>query len=221
VLLSTVFWLAISVAGQSSAHANIPASANRALELPVVLRQSVIAGKTPVGTKIEAKLVVATLVSGKVVPKNAVLSGEVTLSEGKTASDPSRLSIRADSIRWKKDSVQINVYLTNWYYPLIAAAGEDSQDNPGQAADPAWNGAGQFPDARSPGYRPFPSADSGRASPVDTPNSVTPNHRVQMKNIECERKADGSVALVSPHNNIKLDKVTTYVLASSQLVPAK
>src|ERR1700687_5445684 len=63
------------------------------LEFPVVMRQKVEAGKTLVGTKIEAKLTVATLVNGVVIPEDAVLSGEVIESSAKTAADPSRLAI--------------------------------------------------------------------------------------------------------------------------------
>src|SRR5580658_1655237 len=55
-----------------------------AREFPVVMQQSVVAGKTPVGTKVRAKLEVATPVNGRVVPRKAVLSGEVLESRGKS-----------------------------------------------------------------------------------------------------------------------------------------
>jgi hypothetical protein len=42
-----------------------------------------------------------------------------------------------------------------------------------------------------------------------------------MEDVESARGADGTVALVSKHTNIKLDKLTTYVLAGSDLLPAK
>ena len=38
-------------------------------EFPVVLQQSVEAGKTPVGTKVQAKLAVATTFHGVVIPR--------------------------------------------------------------------------------------------------------------------------------------------------------
>src|SRR5271167_996536 len=53
------------------------------LEFPVFMRQKVVAGTTPVGTKVEAKLAVATLVNGTVVPQDALFSGEVTESVAK------------------------------------------------------------------------------------------------------------------------------------------
>src|SRR5580700_1277966 len=86
-------------------------------EFPIFMKQNIVAGKTPVGTKIQAKLVAATLVNGVVVPRDAILSGEVIESVKKFASDPSRLAIRMDSADWKKGSVPIKAYLTAWYYP--------------------------------------------------------------------------------------------------------
>src|SRR5277367_862904 len=49
-------------------------------EFPVTMRQNVKAGKTPVGTKIEARLTIATLVNGAVIPAGAIFSGEVFAS---------------------------------------------------------------------------------------------------------------------------------------------
>src|SRR5271167_2112520 len=54
-----------------------PSSSFAGLEFPVIMRQKVVAGTTKVGTKVEAKLAVATLVNGVVVPQDAILSGEV------------------------------------------------------------------------------------------------------------------------------------------------
>jgi len=48
-----------------------PNTSSAGLEFPVIMRQNVAAGKTPVGTKVQAKLVVATLVDGVVVPQDA------------------------------------------------------------------------------------------------------------------------------------------------------
>src|SRR6267142_2286975 len=107
---------------------------SEALEFPVIMRQNVVAGTTPVGTKVQAKLAVATLVDGVVVPRDAVLSGEVTESVAKSATDPSRLAIRMDSAQWKKGSAPIvlplasKVYLTAWYYPVAAMTSQDLSD---------------------------------------------------------------------------------------------
>jgi len=43
----------------------------------MIMRQSVTAGKTPVGTEVQAKLVVGTLGDGTVFPKNAIFSRKV------------------------------------------------------------------------------------------------------------------------------------------------
>jgi hypothetical protein len=191
-------------------------------EFPVILQQSVSAGKTPVGTKIQAKLWVATLVDGTVIPRNAIFSGEVVESLAKTKTDPSRVALRMDSVQWKDGSAAVKVYLTAWYYPPRTAGGQDLQYGPQQPANRTWNGEGQYPDPNSKVYKPFPGSDSGQGSAVpDTPNATTSNHRMLMQDVETASGTDGTLALVSKRTNIKLDKLTTYVLAGGDLLPAK
>jgi hypothetical protein len=199
------------------------ATAGGTLEFPVVFEQSVIAGKTPAGTSIQAKLAVATLVDGTVIPRNAVFSGEVIESAAKTKTTPSRLAIRMDSVRWKNLSGAIKVYSTAWYYPTKSEAGQNLQYGPAQPPNRTWNGEGQYPDPNSKVYKPFPGSDSDdkNASIPDTPSAITSNQRAQMKDVETTKSNDGAIALVSTHTNIKLDKLTTYVLASEALLPAK
>jgi len=122
-------------------------------EFPAVMRQNVAAGKTPVGTKVEAKLVVATLLNGTVIPKDAILSGEVTESVEKTATDPSRLAIRMDSVQWKNGSAPIKVYLTPWYYPPPAMSPQNLSYGPTDAEHTPQSGMGK---ARitTPSHRP-------------------------------------------------------------------
>ena len=126
-----------------------------ALEFPVIMRQNVVAGTTPVGTKVQAKLAVATLVDGVVVPRDAVLSGEVTESVAKSATDPSRLGIRMDSAQWKKGSAPIvlslasKLYLTAWYYPVAEMRAPDLSDESPDGTPQSWrrrNRAPTFPD---------------------------------------------------------------------------
>lgn len=205
-----------------AAAATTPTPAGVA-EFPVVLREKVAAGKTPAGTKIEAKLSIATFVNGTVIPKNATFSGEVIESVAKTAAVPSRLAIRMDSAQWKDGSASVKIYLTPWYYPTTDEAGQNLQYGPPQSPKKTWNGMGQYPDPNSPAYRPFPSAtdsDKGPSVP-DTPASVTSNHRVPMKDVESEHGTDGAITLVSKNANIKLDRYTTYVLAATDLTAAK
>jgi hypothetical protein len=191
-------------------------------EFPVVWQQNIVAGKTPVGARIQAKLDIATLVNGTVIPRNAVLTGEVLESAAKTASDPSRLAIRIDSVQWKSGSAPVKLFLTPWYYPAMVENGPDLQYGPEQSPKRSWNGMGQYPDPNSPTYRPFPGAtdsDKGSSAP-DTTSATTSNHRVAMKDIEFQRSDDGVIVMISAHSNIKLDKVTTYVLASGDSHPA-
>lgn len=193
-------------------------------EFPVNFKQSVSAGKTPVGSKIEAKLVVATLVNGKVIPRNAVFSGEVVESVAKSATTPSRLAIRVDSAQWKDGSIPIKLFLTAWYYPARDEAGQNLQYGPQQSPQSTWDGHGAYPDPNSPAYtyKPFPSSTSDRNPAVpETPTSTTSNNRLALKDTEAASRPDGTVALVSKRSNIKLDKLTTYILATGEPAATK
>jgi hypothetical protein len=141
-----------------------------ALEFPVIMRQNVAAGTTPVGSKVQAKLAVATLVDGVVVPRDAVFSGEVTESVAKSATDPSRLAIRMDSAQWKKRSAPIvlsltpKVYLTAWYYPVEAMTSQNLSDESPDDAPQSWkhrNRPPTFPDPNAPASQPFPGRGAG------------------------------------------------------------
>ena len=187
-------------------------------EFPAVMRQNVAAGKTPVGTRVEAKLAVATLVNGTVIPKDAILSGEVTESVAKSDTDPSRLAIRMNSVQWKDGSAPIKVYLTPWYYAAPAMAPQDLSYGPTDAEHTPknWNLEGPYYDPKSPAYQPMPGHDADK-DPGTAPR--TSNHRILMKNVECLRAADGTIVITSKHSNIKIDKLTTYVLGPSDLLP--
>lgn len=217
-LLAPCMLLPVSMlAQQSPAPAAAPAR-----EFPVVLQQNIVAGKTPVGTKIKAKLMIATLENGTVIPKNTVFSGEVLESAEKTATSPSRLTIRMDSAAWKDGTASLKAYLTAWYYPPVEQSGQDLQYGPTQSAKGTWNGAGEYPGPNTHVYRPFPTGDSDPKSSIpDTPNSVPGSHRVPLKDVDSEGASDGTVTLVSKHRTIKLDHFTTYVLVTGDPAPAK
>lgn len=186
-------------------------------EFPVVLQQTVVAGKTPPGTHVQAKLVAATLVNGNVIPRNAVLSGEVIESKAKTSKQPARLSVRMDSAQWKGGSAPVQVYLTSWFYPVSLDAGPNLQYGPDQGGKGSWNGMGEYPNG-SRSYKPFP-ADTDKGNSSTNASSAVPSKRpVTMKNTSCERDSAGVVTLVGSHSNIKLDTLTTYVFGSSELV---
>jgi hypothetical protein len=211
---------------QPAAGAGRPSTSSSAMPVitqtfPLLMRQNVVAGKAPVGAKIEAKLLVATLVNGTVIPSNAVFSGEIVESQAKTSSAPSRLSIRLDLARWKTGSVAIRAYLTQWFYPLTLNSGPDLH-GPEQSAKRTWNGMGQYPDPTSPAYKPFPAgADSERGQSSDTPSSVTSSRPVTMKDVESQSNSSGGITLVSNRSNLKLDKSTTYVFSSSDPVSGR
>lgn len=209
--------------GATPLLSQLPSGSSVGLEFPVVMRQKVAAGKTPVGTKIQATLTVATLVNGVVVPQDAIFSGKVTESVAKSATSPSRLAICMDSAQWRNRSLPINVYLTAWYYPVTMPTTHEYEDDPPTIAQPPARG-GKNATSSDPRLlqQPFPAPDTN----ADQNSGVVPlgpqptvsKHRVLMKNIESKRnKNDGAVTLTSTHSNIKLDKQTTYVLAVGDL----
>jgi len=213
--------------GQPTSAATSPQAA---LELPVTMRQKVAAGKTAGGTKVQAKLAVATLVDGVVVPRDALLSGEVTESVAQSANSPSRLAIRMDSAQWKNGAAPIElslapkVYLTAWYYPVAMPTNPDSSSGlPDALNHPRpLGGTGAYPGPRNPTAPQFPDPDPGRDQDTGlTPPSNISQHRVLMKDVESTRNNDGTIALTSKHSNIKLDKATTYVFATADRLPTK
>ena len=197
------------------------AEPSKSIEFPVNMRQNITAGKTPVGTKVQASLVVATLINGVVIPRDAVLSGEVISSVAKSATERSRLGIRMDSAQWKNGSASIQAYLSAWFYPVEELAAPDLSYEPRDAVQSPknWNGAGTYPDPNNPASRPFPGPDSSRDASAEPPSpaSNTSKHPVLMKGIETTRDSDGTVALTSTRSNIKLDKLTTYVLKTGDV----
>ena len=215
---------AVSFGQQPAPAPSNSSSANSSAvrEFPVILQQNVVAGKTLVGSKVMAKLEVATLMNGAVIPRNAVFAGEVIESSAKTATEPSRLAIRMDSVKWKNGAAAFSVYLTSWYYPTMDQMGQNLQYGPEQPANRTWNGQGQYPDPNSKVYKPFPGGDSDKGGGApDTPSSASSNRRVLMKDVASVSGDTGAIAIVSKTANLKLDKLTTYVLATGDLLPPK
>ena len=226
--LFTVFLTAVALLSQAPPT---PSSSFAGLEFPVIMRQKVVAGTTSVGTKVQAKLAVATLVNGVVVPQDAILSGEVIESAAKSATGPSRLAIRMDSVQWKNGpapkalQLATKVFLTAWYYPAAPPSSQDLSDKAAEAARPNSRHPNNapFPTDTYPASasQPFPGRDPNRnvdtLPPPPTPASGISQHRVLMKNVESAQDSEGTVSLTSKWSNIKIDKTTTYVFATGDL----
>src|SRR6185437_2489279 len=189
-------------------------------EFPVVLQQSVEAGKTPVGTKVQGKLAVATEFHGIVIPRNAVVTGVVFESVRKSATAPSRLGIRMENAKWKDESTcMMKAYLMPLYYPMVS---QSTQGPPMQSPDSdsrTLNGPNQA--GSSPMGQPSFSSDSAEAAQAAIPDIQTMSSRpVSMKDVRMEPVDNGGIALVSERANVKLNKMTTYILAAIE-APAK
>jgi len=199
------------------AQQQVPPTSPAIQEFPVVMQQNISAGKTRAGTRVQAKLGVATLVRGTVIPKNAVFSGQVIESVARTKTEPSRLAVCMDSVAWKEGSASFKSCLTAMYYPTKDEAGQNLQYGPDEPPSRTWNGQGQYPDPNSKAYKPFPGSEEKGSSVPDTPTSTTSSHHVLMKDVEYASTADGGIALVCKHTNLTIDKLTVYVLAGDML----
>ncbi len=197
--------------GQQSHQASPPPVLR---EFPMVLQQSVEAGKTPAGTQVQGKLTAATQFYGTLIPKDAVASGVVVESEPKRGKDRARLAIRMNTISWNGGWTPLNAYLMPLYY---AAAGQAVPNLPNESPDPdsrTLNGPNQS--SESPMSRPF----SGGRSEAIPDVAILSSRPVRMRNVVLEPTSNGGIALVSEHANIKLFKMTTYVFAAEES-PAK
>jgi len=181
-------------------------------EFALTLQQSVESGKTKIGTKVQAKLAIATKFDGTVIPRNAVFSGVVIESAAKSAKEPGKLAIRMDTAEWKHGSSSIRAYLLPLYYPTTTQAIQNFADA-SQESGPTSNGA-QGSDSESPmSHESFPSNESQAAIPEIPTTSSRP---VQIRNVTLALADEGGAALVSEHSNIKLFKLTTYVFAARE-----
>ena len=207
-------WSAFSLSQQAQAPSARPALH----EFPLTLQQSVECGKAAIGTKVLAKLAIATKFQGTVIPRNALFTGVVIESTARGAKEPAKLAIRMEKAEWKDDSISLTAYLLPLSYPNTAPS---AQNLPNESPDPSsrtLNGAGQ--DASSPMHAPFPTNDSQAAQAAIPEAPTLSTHPVQMKNVTVALADEGGAAIVSERSNIKLNKMTTYVFAATEL-PAK
>jgi hypothetical protein len=191
-----------------------PASSSGVVhEFPLVLQQSIESGKAKIGTKVQAKLAVATMFDGTVIPRNAVFSGVVIESTPKNAKEPAKLAIRMETAEWKHGSSSITAYLLPLYYPATSQSVQNFGDASQESGSTTSNRA-QGSSSESPMYHPsFPANESQAAIPeIPFPS----NRPVQIKNVTVAMADEGGAALVSEHSNIKLFKLTTYVFAARE-----
>jgi hypothetical protein len=197
--------------GQQSHQASPPPVLR---QFPVILQQSLEAGKSPAGTKVQGKLAAATLFNGELIPKNAVASGVVVESESKRGGDRARLAIRMNTVSWDGGWAPLNAYLMPLYYP---ATGQAVPNLPNESPDPdsrTLNGPNQS--SQSPMSRPFPGGGSEANQGAIPDVAIVSSRPVRMKNVVLEPTSNGGIALVSEHANIKLFKMTTYVFAAEE-----
>jgi hypothetical protein len=196
-----------------------PASSSPVLrEFPVVLQQNVEAGKTPVGAKVEGRLAAATVFHGTVIPRNAVFSGVVIESVAKSAKDPARLTIRMENAHWKDRSTCMKAYLMPLYYTATAQA---AQSPPYESPDPDSKTLNEGVQSDPRISRPFPNSGSETTQGFIPDIPTTSSRPLRMKDVTLEPADEGGIALESEHSNIKLYRMTTYILGAVEPPPAK
>lgn len=180
---------AFANAGPLQLSGNGAAASVRGVQaFPVVFQRSVTAGKTPVGTTIQATLSLATLLNGTVVPQNARFSGKIVVSQARTKNQASRLSIRMDSVSWKNGSAPVKVFLSDWFSPRI------------------------------PVPRNLQSGIiKGSVNGPAVPYSPVSQHWEKMKDVDRERAGDGTVTLVCKQHTVKIYRYITYMLTAGGL----
>jgi len=186
-------------------------------QFPVILQQSLEAGKSPAGTQVQGKLAAATLFNGTLIPKNAVTSGVVLESESKKGDKRARLAIRMNTVTWDGGWAPLYAYLMPLYYDTT---GQAAPNLPNESPDPdsrTLNGPNQS--SESPMSRPFPSGSSEVNQGVIPDVAIPSSRLVRMKNVVLEPTSAGGIALVSEHANIKLFKMTTYIFAADESAP--
>jgi hypothetical protein len=194
------------------------------LELPASLQSKIVAGLTAPGTEVRAKLTLATLVGGVVIPEDAMLSGHVEQSVGKTQNAPSLLKIRFESAKWKKGSATLNLYLVSCYYP-IEFNNSNPDDRSGVHGDIGVTMGG------APPPNSFPRSTSGTTAsgvPMDASHpdsfpdprptgtvSEVSKHWVRMEKVDTGPSPEGGLQMTSNERTIKLDRNTIYLLRNT------
>lgn len=182
-------------------------------EFPLVLQQSIESGKAKIGTKVQAKLAIATVFDGTVIPRNAVFSGVVIESTPKSAKEPAKLAIRIETAEWKHGSSSITAYLLPLYYPATTQSMQNFGDASQESGSMTSNGT-QGSSSESPMSRQSIPANESQSAIPEIPS--TSNRPVQIKDVTVALADEGGAALVSAHSNIKLFKMTTYVFAARE-----
>jgi hypothetical protein len=200
------------------------------LEFPASLQSKIVAGSTPAGTEVRARLAMATLMDGVVLPQDAVISGHVEQSVAKTDGAPSLLKIKFDSARWKKGSAPVNLYLAGCYYPIDFKGPTDGPS--GMHGEIGVMMGSTPPDALPransgmPNNGGMPTMDTGRPGTYPDPRpgvtlSEVSKHWVRMEKVETVAAPDGGLQITSRDRNLKLDKGTVYLLRTAPPPAAK
>jgi hypothetical protein len=238
-----VIWLAGCVPLLAEQPRPAPA-AQPSVEFPASLQMKVVAGSTPAGTEVRAKLTMATLMDGVVIPQDAVISGHVEQSVAKTTEAPSILKIKFESARWKKGSAPVTLYLAGCYYPfefqtptnnpggmhgevgitMGGAADSASRTNGGMSNGGIPNGG--IPSGGIPSGGMSGGMDAGRHDTYPDPRpsatvSEISKHWVRLENVDTIVTPDGSLQITSHQRNLKLEKGTVYLLRNSLPSSAK
>jgi hypothetical protein len=219
----------ILLAGVSALLAQLPPPAppppppQPSLEFPASLQTKIVAGSTAAGTEVHAKLTLATLVGGVVIPEDAIFSGHVEQSVAKTKDTPSLLKIKFESAKWKKGSAPLNLYLVSCYYP-VEFNNSTTDDRSGVHGDIGITMGGTPP----PNSVPRSATGTSAIGPMDASHqdnfpdtrsvgtlSEVSKHWVRMEKVDTVPSPEGGLQMTSADRTIKLDRNTIYLLRNT------
>jgi hypothetical protein len=107
--------------------------------------------------------------------------------------------------------------LSGWIYPPEPTKPQDlAFQPPDEANSPKnWNGGGAYPDPNNPvSQQKFPGRDADRdtGQQAASPASAIAKHRVMIKGVKQSSDANNRLMLTAASFNIRIDRITTYVL---------
>jgi hypothetical protein len=196
-----------------------------AQEFPAVFERKVVAGQVAQGSEFHARLKMATLVRGVVVPEGAELRGVVEESAAKSGDSPSRLKIHITQLKWGAGEMALDLYLTDHYdreltpgNSMSAEQGKTDLPVKGTGSEPSgWRNEGftSRPVRGTPSsLRTIPLGsddfDKKNREPSAAPEKAAAATHGKLDGIESVRDASGAILLTSRTHTIKLGRELVY-----------
>ncbi len=196
--LLAIYMLASATGAFSCAAQTSPSAAKSPrdrLEFPLTLHDKLLAGNTAPGTAVQGKLLLATLARGTVIPGGTLFTGTVEESVARSGAAPSRLRVHVTAAQWKDQTLAVDLYLTNCYYPAPGQfqTAVERQEYEDALRIQARTNRRSMPALGAAGYR----------------------RRVRLKDVKVERDEHGAATITSTRATLHLYANLTYCFEGS------